>query len=661
MAPAPHRPAADGAPPLRPSGPGWIAAAFAAGFALIACNGGNDKGTDSALVEPSGRSASVESFPPEGGQSAQLEMLFNANTSTFRFGSTTVDMGEGITVDLVNVDDGWTARADISISSDAAVGNRDIVISTGDRTITLPNAFAVVDDSFTVNPGEARLGETITVDLLGTNTDWSSGSTWPDFGAGIDIVDFTVLSQTLAQATVSIDTATTPGWRNVSVDNGGGDRTTAWDGFKVDRVALAATFDPPVAEQGDTVDFTIQARGSDFLSGTPYIEFSDLFGDNPDIVVDSVTVIDAENLYGRMTLSNAAALGDRDVQINVSGEGIRIPDAFEVVGGDFDIRNVAIDLYFVVSRQRDDTTGDIFERVVARSVFYTPLDPPCPFYEEAHKGGGEIDGNQCFDGIDNDDDGYVDCKDRDCVDLGACGGGMGAPSEFGEEPSNSTYSNGVYGMGGSGSSGGGTVGNGDTDCPVQTTYSAGDFVWLESERNVVTLEKTVDSATGIIAYEGQGLTMADYVEENLYDLHTQGDPNGIGEYLLEGVQPTVPKDWTWLYPDLWGNYTHDRTRDFEFGWTPAGTYPSAIFGFWIFSPNAWGPMIDDHAGWGGAYPWDDGEHAMLAAEMSRFAPGPVPVSTFSYISGRPFGFPDSIYQENVARSYIWLTQQMILE
>ncbi len=503
-------------------------AAVGLGLALTACKGANDKGTDSASVEPTGRSASVESFPPEGGQDTTLEMVFNANTSTFRFGTTTIDMGEGITVDLVNVDDGWTARADITIAGDAAVGNRDISISTGDRTINLPNSFTVVDDSFRILPGEARLGETITVDLIGTNTDWSTGSTWPDFGSGIEIVDFSVLSQTIAQATVSVDTATTPGWRNVSVDNGGGDRTTAWDGFKIDRVALAATFDPPVAEQGDTVDFTIRARGSDFLAGTPYIEFADGFGANPDIVVDSVTVIDAENLYGRMTLSNAATLGGRDVQVNVSGEGIRIPDAFDVLGGDFEIRNVAIDLYFVVNRQRDDTTGEILESVVARSLFYTPLDPPCPFYEEAHKGGGEIDGNLCFDGIDNDDDGYVDCKDRDCVDLGACGGGMGSPSEFGEEPNNSTYSNGVYGMGGSGSSGGGTVGNGDTDCPPVTTYSAGDYVWLESERNVVTLEKTVDSATGVIAYEGQSLTMADYVEENLYDLHTQGDPAGIG-------------------------------------------------------------------------------------------------------------------------------------
>jgi hypothetical protein len=425
-----HRRSAAGVHP-RPASVRAPLSAIAA-FALVglatACNGNNDKDGDSTTEEPSGRSATVESWPPEGGQGTTLEMEFEANTSTFRFDATTVEMGDGITVELVNVDDGWTARADITIAPDAELGNRDITISTGDRTINLPNAFAIVDDTFEVLPGEGRLGETITVDLRGTNTGWSPGATWPDFGSGIDIVDFTVLTDTLAQATISIDTSTTPGWRNVIIENGGGDRTTAWDGFKVDRVALAASFDPPIAEQGDTVDFTIQARGTDFLAGSPFIEFSDSFGENPDIVVDSITVLDAENLYGRMTLSNAASLGDRDVQINVGGEGVRIPDAFEVIGGDFDIRNVAIDLIFAVSRSRDDSTGEILENVFAQCVFYTPLDPPCPFYEEAHLGGGEIDGNLCFDGIDNDDDGYVDCKDKDCVDLGACGGGAGAPS-----------------------------------------------------------------------------------------------------------------------------------------------------------------------------------------------------------------------------------------
>jgi|GEM_PF-696344 len=634
----------------------------AMGFGLLSCNA--DKNADSSVTSGSSGSSTVDSWPPEGGQGTSLEMRFDAHTSTFTFENTTVEMGDGITVDIVNVDDGWTARANVTIAPDAELGPRDISISTGSRTVSLPNSFVVVDDTFDVMPGEARLGETVNVDILGQNTSWSPDATWPDFGEGIQVVDFTVLTETLAQATVSIDTDTSPGWRNVTIDNGAGDRTTAWDGFKVDRVALAAQFDPPLAEQGDTVDFTIQARGTDFLSGTPRISFADGFGDNPDIVVDSITVIDAENLYGRMTLSSAAAIGDRDVSIEVAGEGVRIPDAFAVIGGDFDIRNVAIDLDYYISRTRDNDTGEIFERIVARCIFFTPLDPPCPRIQEGAEQNGDVTERSfadCFDGQDNDEDGYVDCKDEDCVLLGACGGGGPPPEEFGSAPNSANYdTNGVTGQRSSGG-GGGTVGNGSMDCPVPTTYSAGDYVWLESERNVVTLEKTVDSATGMIVYEAQGLTIADYVEENLYDLHTQGDPNAIGEYLLEGVQPTVPRNWTWLYPDLWGNYTHNRTEDFVFRWTPAGTYPTAIFHLRIFSDQAKGPLADGFVGWGGAYPWDDGEHVLLASEMSRFAAGPVPVETFSFISGRPFGFPDSIYQENVATSYIYLFQQMILE
>jgi hypothetical protein len=52
---------------------------------------------------------------------------------------------------------------------------------------------------------------------------------------------------------------------------------------------------------------------------------------------------------------------------------------------------------------------------------------------------------------------------------------------------------------------------------------------------------------------------------------------------------------------------------------------------------------------------------MLASEMSRFAAGPVPVYAYSFVQGREFGLPDSIYQTNQAISYIYLSQQMILE
>ena len=55
-----------------------------------------------------------------------------------------------------------------------------------------------------------------------------------------------------------------------------------------------------------------------------------------------------------MTLSNAAALGSRDVQIESADDSVRITDAFEVVGGNWDVSEVAISLDFYVSRTLTD-------------------------------------------------------------------------------------------------------------------------------------------------------------------------------------------------------------------------------------------------------------------------------------------------------------------
>ena len=96
------------------------------------------------------------------------------------------------------------------------------------------------------------------------------------------------------------------------------------------------------------------------------------------LIVDTITVLDSENLYGQMTLSNAAALGMRDVLISTGDEGVYLTDAFEVVGGDWSLEEVAIDLSFYVVRSKDNETGEVTEAVRSYCTFYIPLDPPCP-------------------------------------------------------------------------------------------------------------------------------------------------------------------------------------------------------------------------------------------------------------------------------------------
>ena len=581
-------------------------------FSLSCKDGGKaDAGGDDRPV-----ASAVEIYPPVGGQGTSLEVRLDANASVFAFDGTTVDFGEGIRIDGVNVDDGWGTRVAITIEPDAELGRRTVEVRSDGRNYTLTDSFEVISESFDVQPDTVRIGEAVEVDIVGVNTAWQGGVTWPNFGEGIDVVEFSVISETLAVASLNVSPDTAPGWRNVVMDNGGGSLVTLYDGLKVDRVALAATFDPPVAEQGDTVEFTVFARGTDFQSGTPRIGFADRFGSNPDIVVDTVTVLDAENLYGRMTLSNAAALGDRDVTLELPDEGVLIPDAFEVIGGDWDLSEVAIDLSFTVVRSRDNNgNGEIAERIRASCTFFIPLDPPCP------QGGG----------------------------------GSGSGSEAGSDPS--PYdNNGVWMATGEGS------GGGEEDCPFPTTVSAGDYVWLESNQNIITLEKQIDTSSGAIYYTAPDLTLDDYVTDNMYDLHTAGDPDAIGEYVLDEVLPTVPSDWEWLSPDLWGNYTHNRSEDFDFTWTPAFTYPDAIFVVNICTKQSPCPMAEENwFGYAGAYPWDDGAHTFTASELSMMAPGGVPVYAYSFISGREFGLPDSIYQTNQAISYIYLSQYMVLE
>ena len=205
-------------------------------------------------------SASVLEVYPPLGTKTDLGGTDRFKSGVFEFGATNVDFGDGIFVESVDVDDGFGIRVRIVIEADAELGFRTVDVDTNSRGFELGDSFEVISQSFSVTPATARIGETLSVDVLGNNTEWVGGVTWPSFGDGIEVNDFTVLSDTLAVADVSVSTETAPGWRNIVMDNGGGDRVTLYDGFKVDRVALAASFEPTLAEQGDTSGYGSGAR-----------------------------------------------------------------------------------------------------------------------------------------------------------------------------------------------------------------------------------------------------------------------------------------------------------------------------------------------------------------------------------------------------------------
>ena len=272
-----------------------------------------------------------------------------------------------------------------------------------------------------------------------------------------------------------------------------------------------------------------------------------------------------------------------------------------VIEGDLDLSEVAVSLVFNITRGIDNTSGEISEAVTAYCLFYIPLDPPC---------GGSMSM-------------------------------MDSPKPY--------DNNGVYEYPQSSDS--------EQDCPNPTTVGAGDYVWLESDVNVVTLERVDDSASGMIYYYGFDLTVDDYAFGQWYDLHTQGEEGGVPEYLVEEIQPTVPADFEILSPGLWGDYTHNRAEDFTYTWTPAETYPDAYFLTGIEGTIE----STGNGGYVGSIPWDDGEHTYTSSELSQLVAEPVYFWAMSYIAGVEFGLPDSIYQTNETESYLYLQAYMILE
>jgi hypothetical protein len=554
---------------------------------MLACANQQDKAND----EPTSLEFSV--YPPASGLGMSVEVDVDANRSAFSYADTTFSFGDDIEILGVNVNDNWSARAEILIDPDATVGIRDVVVYTDGKEYTVDNSFEVVSQSFILEPDNGKIGECIEIGILGNNTEWQGGLTWPHFGDGIEVIDFEVYTNTLAEASISINAVSSPGWRNVTVDSGGGDYTVVYDAFKVDRVGLAASWEPVLAAQGRTIEFTVRARNTDFLSSVPDIQFFDRFGENPDIVIRNMVVLDAENLYGRMQLSNAAALGARDVIIDTVNDSVRIENAFEVTGLDWNISDVAISLDFYVVRYTDQETCDTNEKVTATAIFWIPLDPPCggAGSGEPQDGPSPYDNNGLFELVQGEQE--------------------------------------------------------EEDCPFPTTLSAGDYVWFESPYNIVTLEKTYESASGTIYYEGKDLIFADYVPDQLYDLHTQGDPDGLGEYLIPQVQPTVPADWHWLTPDMCG-LVQPREDGFLFEWTPAQTYPKAIFATFIY-----GTLVENNKpGFAGVVPWDDGIHGFTPSEILGLVAEPVRMESLSYIKGPYFGLPNSIYQYCRSDSYI---------
>jgi|GEM_PF-450011 len=145
-------------------------------------------------------------------------------------GASVVSFGVGVNVTAFQVNlDGSQITANISIDAAAALGARNVSVTTPAGTDTLSNAFTVQSPPPTppvltsVAPASGVCGQNLVVVITGVNL---TGASVASFGAGVNVTSFQVnLDGTHITANINIDAAAIPGTRDVSVTTPAGTGT----------------------------------------------------------------------------------------------------------------------------------------------------------------------------------------------------------------------------------------------------------------------------------------------------------------------------------------------------------------------------------------------------------------------------------------------------
>ncbi len=221
-----------------------------------------------AAFSVTGGTPVITSVAPNSGLqgTSALEVTLNGQFTNWTTAST-VSFGPGITVTNVNRVSATQLIATINIALLAAIGPRDVVVTTGTQVVTRTGAFQVnLGPKITqVSPNTGQRGVTnLAVQITGEATAWAQASTSVSFGAGITVGTVTVTSPTLLTASISIATDAALGARTVTVTTGTSVQTLA--AFEVQ--AISGRVSGVISRLGGTPAGGAQVR---IYSANPFV------------------------------------------------------------------------------------------------------------------------------------------------------------------------------------------------------------------------------------------------------------------------------------------------------------------------------------------------------------------------------------------------------
>ena len=135
--------------------------------------------------------------PPVVGQGTSVKLELTSRRSALEFEATELELlSDGLVLADFAVLDGFYAIAELSVEEDAPLGAVDGWLKAGPLEWDLEEALLVIEEHFTIEPGDAKMGEVIDVVLHGHETHWTAGDTWASFGRDVDTISVDVVGET---------------------------------------------------------------------------------------------------------------------------------------------------------------------------------------------------------------------------------------------------------------------------------------------------------------------------------------------------------------------------------------------------------------------------------------------------------------------------------
>jgi hypothetical protein len=239
-------------------------------------------------------------------------------------GTTEAILGAGVTVSNLTITSPITATATIAVSPTAPVGGNSVIMFTGSEIVS--------GTGFSVTPGGALIYsvepnvncdanfvaanvcgtaggagvpyvvsqlQTATLNVVGVGTHWLQGETTFSFGSGVAIDSLTISSPTTAQVQITVLSTSPVGFAALTTTTDG-EVVTLQQAIDIEEGFPALLISSPGgAMQGATLNLQVLGRFTNWQQGATSAAFSPA----GDIAVNSVTVVDSDNLVLNITVS----------------------------------------------------------------------------------------------------------------------------------------------------------------------------------------------------------------------------------------------------------------------------------------------------------------------------------------------------------------------